>query len=122
MKNRFLISIALAGALLAPVGCGHTATAPTPPLINAVNSFDETSYRSLVTLQGSLNSLKASIAADPTNLNSLKPALNQAIADFDIAQSAWKIYHSTQSNQQTVTETLNKTQTDITNLQAKVGK
>jgi len=120
--KRIFAAIALAGALFAPVGCHNTNMAPTPPLINSVNAFDSTSYRSLITLQASLNSLKASIAADSTNLGSLKPTLNQAIADFNVAQTAWKIYHATQSNQQDVTDTLNKTQGDISNLQSKVGK
>lgn len=118
--KRVILAIALALTPLGVVGCAHTATAPTPPLVNAVNAFDETSYRTLITIQGSLNSLKASIAADPSNLSSLKPALNQAIADYNISMSAWKIYHATQTNQQTVTETLNKAQADVANLQTKV--
>ncbi len=119
MKKIFLY-LTLALTPMGVVGCAHTATAPVPPLVNAVNAFDETSYRALVTLQGSLNSLRTSIAADPTNLSSLKPALNQAIGDYNIAESAWKIYHSSQSNQQDVTDTLNKAQSDVSKLQTAV--
>ena len=103
-------------------GCLKTNLVPPAPLVNQVNDFDGQTYRSLIILQGALNSLGSSIKADPANLNSLKPAFNQASGDYNLAQAAWRIYHSTQSNQQDVTETLNKAQADVTNLQKEVQK
>lgn len=115
--KKLLLALALALPL---TGCHNTNLAPTPPLVNQVNDFDGTTYRSLIALQASLNSLKASIQGNTANLGSLKPALNKAISDYNLAQAAWKIYHTTQSNQQDVTDSLTKAQTDITNLQKAV--
>lgn len=115
--KKLLLALTLALPLS---GCHKANVAPPPPLVNQVNDFDGTTYRSLITLQASLNSLKGSIQADPTNLSSLKPALNQAISDYNLAQAAWKVYHTTQANQQDVTDSLNKAQSDVTNLQKAV--
>lgn len=119
--KRIILVCALALAL--PVtGCHRTSVAPPPPLVNQVNAFDGTSYRTLMVLQASLNSLKSSIQNDSANLGSLKPALNNALTDYNLAVAAWKIYHTTQANQQTVTEALNKTQGDVNSLQTAVKK
>jgi hypothetical protein len=102
---------------LCTVGC-IKATAPTPPLPGALNSFDQTSYQTLVTAQASLNDFKASVTKDP-NLATLKPALNQAVQDYDIAEVAWQTYHAAASavNQAAVTAALDKVQGDVVNLQ-----
>jgi hypothetical protein len=90
--------------------------------VNQVNDFDGASYRALVVLQASLNSLKSSIDSDPDHLGSLKPSLNAAIASYDTAISFYKVYHATQSNQAQVTASLNAAQTALSGLQAQVTK
>lgn len=113
-----LSHLALMAALILPIGC--KATAPTPPLVpNAVNQFDQDSYKALMAAQATLNSLKASVQSDP-NAASLKPILNQAIGDYNIADVAWQTYHAaavtasaTSAQQQAVTNSLNAVQADL---------
>lgn len=117
---KYLITLLLAICI---IGC-HPASAPTPPLApGALNSFDQTSYTALMTAQASLNSLKASVQGN-SSLSSLTVPLNQAIADYDIAQTAWELYHAsaTTANEAVVTTALTKVQTDVTNLNSAVSK
>ena len=113
--------IALALILcLAPLGCAHKASAPAPPISGQVNDFDGQSYRSLMTFQASLDSLKADIAKDPTNLTTLKPIVNQAGADYNLAMTTWQVYHAaavagqaTSAQQAAVANSLNTVQADL---------
>jgi hypothetical protein len=95
--------------------------------VNQVNDFDGTTYRALITLQGSLNSLGDSIKNDPTNLGSLKPAFNQATADYNTAMAFWKTYHAAAAagqaaDQQGTADALAKAQNDVSNLKGQVTK
>ena len=110
-----LLSIFLALPLLAGCGAVQTATPPAALAPGALNQFDQDSYKALLALQASLKSLNASYAANPAQLASLKPALDQAATDYNIAELAWQTYHAvaTAANQTAVTNALNKVQTDI---------
>src|SRR5580698_5535183 len=108
----------LALALCIPMlGCGavQTTTPPAALAPGALNQFDQDSYKALLALQASLKSLNASYAANPAQLASLKPALDQAATDYNIAELAWQTYHAaaTAANQTAVTNALNQVQTDI---------
>lgn len=121
--------VLLAGSLLLAslssatlTGC-KPATSTTPPAAlapGAVNQFDQDSYATLMAAQASLNSLKQSVAQDPANLASLKPILNQAISDYNIAEAAWQVYHAaaqagsaTTAQQTAVTTSLTAVQSDL---------
>jgi len=103
--------------VLAPIGC-KPATSTTPPAAlvpGALNSFDQTSYTALMAAQASLNSLDTSYEENPTALASLKPILDQASTDYNIAELAWQTYHAaaTTANQAAVTNALNNVQSDL---------
>lgn len=112
---RLASSLILAGCL---AGCGavKAPTQPPPPLLQgAVNQFDQDSYKTLVAVQASINSLNQSYRANPTGLASLKPILDQAATDYNLAELTWQTYHTaaTLANQQAVTAALNKVQADL---------
>ncbi len=100
-------------------GCKASTTTPPAALApGAVNSFDQTAYQTLMTVQATLNSLSSSITNDP-KLAGLKAPLNQAIGDYDLALVAWQTYHAaaTTANQAAVAAAVTKVQADATNLQ-----
>ena len=113
---------ALLLCLLLPIGCA-TATAPTPPtaptapLAGSVNQFDADSYKTLMVIQASYNSLLSSYKANPTGLTNLKAPLDQIAQDYNLAESAWQAYHATAvattPPSPAVTAALNKVQSDI---------
>lgn len=70
-------------------GCKATKVS-TPPPPGAVNAMDETLYQSLSAAQAALNSLKASEPTTPQ----IKPALNQAINAYDLAEVAYQTFHA----------------------------
>ena len=91
-----LTSLILTACLLAvPMGC-HKTTPTNPAYLapGAYNQADQTLYGFLMIAQASINSLKASEATNPT----LKPYLNQAIMDYNIAEVAWQTYHASLAN------------------------
>jgi len=78
--------------LAAGLGCAKKVTAPLP---GAINSFDSTTYQTLMDAQAAINAVKADVASGklvPTPIQ--KSVLNQAISDYDLAQAAWHAYHS----------------------------
>lgn len=85
--NKISVSFLLGLALLG--GC-KTVSAPVPLPPGAVNQADETFYQSLSAAQASLNSLKANELSTPQ----IKTALNQAIADYNLAEAAYQTYHA----------------------------
>ena len=112
-----LSHLALMAALLVPIGC-KSATAPTPPpppIAGALNAFDQTSYQTLIAVQATITSLNNSYKANPAGLASLKPILDQAAADYNLAELTWQTYHSaaTAANQAAVTASLTKVQSDL---------
>lgn len=122
MKN-LIKSISLAAILSVGLAGCKTVTTPTPPLIGQVSTFDGQSFLALEAVSASLNSLKSSVQTDP-NLIALKPALNQAITDYDAAEVLWQTYHAaavvnaaTAAQQTTLQTAITKVQTDVTALQ-----
>jgi hypothetical protein len=120
--RRITSLLALGLAIGWVTGCAK-ATAPTPPpppLDGAANQFDSDSYKTLVAVQATLNSLNTSYKANPTGLASLKPTLDQAASDYNIAEALWQAYHSAalsgmaSTTQQTALSTsLTKVQNDL---------
>lgn len=115
MKNLALLSMFLALPLLL-AGC-KTVSAPVPLPPGAVNQADETFYQSLSAAQSALNSLKASEPSAPQ----IKAALNQAIADYDLANTAYQAFHAALAAGQNPSSTaisnaITKVQNDLTAL------
>jgi hypothetical protein len=115
MKKLALLAAYLALPLCLMTGC-KTATTTTPPLApGALNSFDQTSYQTLMAVQAAYNSLLGSYKANPTGLANLKAPLDQIAQDYNLAELAWQTYHAaaTAANQTAVTSALTKVQTDL---------
>ena len=87
MKRLALLFLAVP---LLMAGCKTSTTTALPLAPGAVNATDQAIYDGLMVAQAALTSLKASI---PTNL-SLKPYVNQAIADYNLAEASWQVYHT----------------------------
>jgi predicted lipoprotein len=90
---KFLITAVLA---LSIWGCAPGPT--THP--GAVNSFDSTSYDTLVTAQAALEQAKTQFASTPAAV----PYLNKAISAYNVAEAGWQAYHSTAGGSVTATQ------------------
>jgi hypothetical protein len=99
MKQLKLASVVL--ALLVLAAC---PTNPKPQTLppGALNQFDATSYTSLMGAQAVLNSVKADIDKLPPDA---KPALNKAIASYNVAEAAWQAFHAGKTNDQSALTT-----------------
>ena len=99
-------------------GCTKTVVAPVP---GQLNTFDAYVYRVLYDSQAALNSFKSSPSA--TN-PSVKPILNQAIADYDIVEAAYQVWHAAGGTGSTaaIQQGVAKLQSDITGIAAAGGK
>ena len=108
------------------LGCART-TAPTvpapPPIAGAVNQFDQDSYKTLIAVQATINSLNKSYHDNPTGLATLKPILDQAAVDYNAAELIWQTYHAaaTAANQAAVTAALTRVQSDLANVSTTGG-
>ena len=104
------------GILLVPgfIGC-KAANAKLPP--GAINSFDAQSYQSLMVAQATLNTLKLDEPTIVVSVPQFKTILNQAIADYNAAEAAWKTYHNTGGNSTAVESALAVLATDILKIQ-----
>ena len=76
-------------------GCAGTkattatgVTTPPAPITGAANTFDSTTYQTLVTIQAAIEQAKVGIPAAQI------PLLNKVIADFNVAESAYAAYHA----------------------------
>ena len=117
MKMRIIGVLAVCFLILMlPVGCVKaTSTTPTAALFpGAVNSFDQTSYTTLMTAQASYNSLLASYKANPTVLADLKSPLDAAATAINLAEQAWKIYHAAAASSTTTPAQLATAQANVT--------
>ncbi len=104
-------------------GCLRPATTTTAPAAlapGAVNSFDQTSYATLMTAQATYNSLLASYKANPTVLAALKAPMDDAATTINVAEVAWQTYHaaalagtSTTAQQTAVTTSLTTAQSAL---------
>jgi hypothetical protein len=95
MKRRYL-SLAGLWVMLIMWGCANSTKPVTLPP-GALNQFDATSYESLMGAQAVLNSVKADLGKLPP---AAKPALNKAIASYNVAEAAWQAYHAGKSGDQ----------------------
>jgi hypothetical protein len=109
-----LLSVAL--ILGTGVACHKTTTAPIP---NAINAFDGDTYRGLMDAQAAINSFKADVQAGKVTLSPAgKTALNQAIQDYDAANTLWQAYHASAGteSQAPLQSAMTKLTTDVSTL------
>ena len=110
MKRAAIVLLLAAGL----VGCHKTVTTPVP---GQLNTFDAYVYRVLLDSQAAINSFKASPSAqNPT----IKPILNQAIADYDIVEAAYQVWHAAGGTGPTtqLSAGITKLNTDLAGLQS----
>lgn len=76
--------------VLMTTGCAIKTGKANHP--NAVSAVDSDAYDTLIGAQAAIEEAKANIAAHPD----AKPALNDAIRIFNLAEAAEKTYHASQ--------------------------
>ena len=105
-------------ALLVLVACPNNPKPQTLPP-GALSQFDATSYESLMGAQAVLNSVKADLSKLPPDA---KPALNKAIASYNVAEAAWQAFHAGKSNDQAaLTAALSQAVADVAALLTQVS-
>jgi hypothetical protein len=100
------------------MGC-KAASTTLPP--GALNTFDADSYQSLMVAQAALNSFKAQSVTLSATSPTFKPVLNQAITDYNVAESAWQAYHAGNGTSAAVTAALATITADILKLNGVLG-
>jgi hypothetical protein len=116
MKRTLVVALALA---LSFAGCAKKVAAPLP---GAINSFDQMSYTTLMDAQAGINAVKADVASGKVALTAAqKGVLNQAIADYNIAEASYQAYHSgSTSDTAGLTAAINQIVADIAALAQKI--
>jgi hypothetical protein len=116
MRRLKLASVVLAVLVLAACP-SDTKVNTLPP--GALNQFDATSYTSLMGAQAVLNSVKADISKLPP---AAKPALNKAIASYNVAEAAWQAYHAGKTDDQaTLTKAIAQATGDVAALLTQIS-
>jgi predicted lipoprotein len=116
MRQLKVVSVLL--ALLVLVACPNNPKPQTLPP-GALNQFDATSYESLMGAQAVLNSVKADLSKLPPEA---KPALNKAIASYNVAEAAWQAFHAGKSNDQAaLTAALSQAVADVAALLTQIS-
>jgi hypothetical protein len=104
-------------ALLFTAGCVKNVPVPVP---GQLNTFDAFAFRVLYDAQAAINSFKGSASAENP---AVKPILNQTIADYDIAESAYVVWHAAGGTGSTtaITQDITKVQLDIEGIATAAG-
>lgn len=117
-KNLLVVSL----LSISMAGCAKRAVVPVP---GQLNTFDAYAYRVLADAQAALNDFKASVTSGKlSETPTLKTVLNQAITDYDSANTVYQAWHSAGGTGSTVqiAMALDKLNADITNVTASGGK
>ena len=115
---RSLCVFALLFAVGLTVGCKGNVT-PTPPSHpNQLNAFDGHAYDVLITAQAALQQVKVEAKKFPQ----FKPRVNQAIAAYNTAMTAYKLYHTVAaSNPLTEPQAQSDLANQLTDLMAQIA-
>lgn len=91
--NKLLASIVLGVTLMAPIGCvKNPVQAPIP---GSINNFDSGAYQTLRTAHDIAKSLSDQAAAGTFKPSATqKAAINQFIADLNVADTVYAAYHN----------------------------
>jgi len=85
LRNRLHLA-ALVALLVACLACTKNAQVTIP---GSLNDFDATAYKTLLTVQTSIEEAKTQLGTHPQ----IKGPLNAVIAAYNAAQDAYKLYH-----------------------------
>lgn len=116
---RHLRTLAAALLLLLGVGCAnHPASAPIP-VPGQLNTFDAYAFRVLYDAQAALSAFSEDVQSGKVPAATVKVPLNQAITDYDAAETTYKVWRAAGGSTATsatapVTAALTKVQSDIT--------
>jgi PBP1b-binding outer membrane lipoprotein LpoB len=118
--KRTLAVLVLAFGLAGCAG-SNPVNAPLPP--GAINHFDATTFDVLSQAQATINSVKSTYTTLPASQQpQVKVVLNQAIADYNVAENAYKAYHAGGTQDTTaLTAAIAALVADIGSLVAKAG-
>lgn len=122
MKRFTLLPLALFAAMT--IGCAHQVSAPIP---GSLNSFDSTAYQTLMVSRG----IAQSFSDQACSNNGGKPgcfapsatektAINQFIADLNIAETVYVAYHQGAQPQAAAQAALSKVTADQASLPANI--
>lgn len=106
--------------LVTTTGCANRAA--TVPVPGSINTYDAYSFRILADAQAALNAFKSDVSSGKVpETPTLKSVLNQAIADYDTAETVYKAWHAvggstSASATAPVTAAINKVQSDISSI------
>lgn len=89
-QRKSLLAVVSLVLALFMLGCAGKAPVKHP---GAINDFDSYAFDTLLTAHGALNEAKAQAPSHPE----AKELINQAIASYNSAQAAYKIYHASGS-------------------------
>lgn len=124
MKNPFLTRLLLSSMLLLPIGCIHQVTAPIP---GSTSSFDSTAYQTLRTAHDIAQSFSTQACSNNGNQPGCfnpkpaeKLAINQFIADLNIADVTYAAYHGGTQTQAAAQAAINKVTSDQASLPANI--
>lgn len=116
MKSHILTRLLLGSLLILPVGCVHSVTAPVP---GAISAFDSSAYQTLLTAHGIAQSFSTQACSNNGNQPGCfnpkpaeKTAINQFIADLNIADVVYAAFHSGTQTQAAAQAALNKVTSD----------
>ena len=87
--RKWFMCMALVALVFGATACKTVTPAP-PPHPNQINAFDGYAYDVLITAQAAVQQVKVEEAQFPQ----FKAQVNQAIAAYNTAQSAYKFYHT----------------------------
>lgn len=94
MKLKIVLLLILAAGMF---GCATKPASPTLP--GAINSFDQTSYQTLMDAQAAIAAVKMDVSSGKITLTAgQKSVLNQAISDYNVAEASWQTYHAGATN------------------------
>lgn len=116
-QKRIAVSLILTLALIGSVGCGKRVVAPVP---GQLNTFDAYAFRVLADAQAALNNFKTSPSAQ---VPAIKTVVNQAFADYSIAQAAYHVWRDAGGNGDVtpVAAAIAKMQGDISGIASQTG-
>jgi hypothetical protein len=110
--------LVIALVLLCAVGCKQPKTLPP----GALNTFDANSYDTLMTTKAVLATLKVDEPQISAQVPEFKAILNQAISDYDAAETSWQLYHAGAGTATSVSTSLASLAADILKINGLIPK
>src|ERR1700690_805052 len=91
MRKKIILAL-LSVFLALPLGCVKHVQVPIP---GQINTFDGTSYRTLMDAQAAIQSVRANVTSGQLVLSpAQKKVFNQIIVDYNTTEALWHAYHA----------------------------